>query len=131
VRNRHLGFRSNVKSTGRTGYRQKAPSRRGDNEGRRIGAKSERERDYIEAVAAYYKDFATRPEKDRQVSRAKAYEALAQRYPADDEAKIFFALYNAGTQTQADQSYAAYLKSAGILETQFKKYPDHQVLRIT
>ena len=94
-------------------------------EGRRIGAKSERERDYIEAVAAYYKDFATRPEKDRQVSRAKAYEALAQRYPADDEAKIFFALYNAGTQTQADQSYAAYLKSAGILETQFKKYPDH------
>ena len=35
-------------------------------EGRRIGAKTERERDYIEAVAAYYKDFATRPERDRQ-----------------------------------------------------------------
>src|ERR1700682_587325 len=69
-------------------------------EGRRVGAKTERERDYIEAVAAYYKDFATRPEKERQASRAKAYEALAQRYPADDEAQIFFALYTAGTQTQ-------------------------------
>lgn len=94
-------------------------------EGRRIGAKTQRERDYIEAVAAYYKDFGSRPEKDRQASRAKAYDALAQRYPTDDEAQIFFALYTAGTQTQADQSYAAYLKAAAILEDQFKKYPDH------
>src|SRR5437660_11092744 len=94
-------------------------------EGRRIGAKTERERDYLEAVAAYYKDFAARPEKERQASRAKAYEALAQRYPTDDEAQIFFALYLAGTQTQADQTYAAYLKAAAILEDEFKKYPDH------
>ncbi len=94
-------------------------------EGRRIGAKTERERGYIEAVAAYYQDFATRPEKERQASRAKAYEALAQRYPTDDEAQIFFALYLAGTQTQADQTYAAYLKAAAILEGEFKKYPDH------
>jgi tetratricopeptide (TPR) repeat protein len=94
-------------------------------EGRRIGAKTERERAYIEAVAAYYQDFATRAEKERQASRAKAYEALAQRYPADDEAQIFFALYLAGTQTQADQTYAAYLKAAAILEAEFKKYPDH------
>jgi len=94
-------------------------------EGRRIGAKTSRERDYIEAVAAYYQDFATRPERERQASRAKAYEALAQRYPADDEAQIFSALYIAGTQTQADQTYAAYLKAAGILEDKFNKYPDH------
>ncbi|HEX7403345.1 MAG TPA: hypothetical protein VF287_04975 [Usitatibacter sp.] len=94
-------------------------------EGRRIGAKTERERDYIEAVAAYYKDFAARSEKQRQVSRAKAYEVLAQRYPADDEAQIFYALYLAGTQTQADQTYGTYLKAAAILEEEFKKYPDH------
>src|SRR5438552_16516371 len=94
-------------------------------EGRRIGAKTERERGYIEAVAAYYQDFATRPEKERQASRAKAYEALAQRYPTDDEAQIFYALYTAGTQTQADQTYAAYLKAAAILEDEFTKYPDH------
>src|SRR5437762_1084625 len=94
-------------------------------EGRRIGAKTERERAYIDAVAAYYQDFATRPEKERQASRAKAYEALAQRYPGVDEAQIFSALYTAGTQTQADQTYAAYLKAAAVLEAQFKKYPDH------
>lgn len=94
-------------------------------QGRRIGAKTQRERDYIEAVAAYYQDFATRPERERQTARARAYEALAQRYPADDEAQIFSALYIAGTQTQADQTYAAYLKAAAILEGEFKKYPDH------
>jgi tetratricopeptide (TPR) repeat protein len=94
-------------------------------EGRRIGAKTQRERDYIEAVAAYYKDYSSRPEKERQAARAQAYEALAARYPADDEAKIFSALYIAGTQAQSDQTYAAYLKAAAILEEQFRKYPDH------
>ena len=94
-------------------------------DGRRVGAKTQRERDYLEAAAAYYQDFATRPERERQVARAKAYEALAQRYPADDEAQIFSALYIAGTQTQADQTYAAYLKAAAVLDGQFKKYPNH------
>src|SRR5207245_4798021 len=94
-------------------------------EGRRIGAKTQREGDYIEAVAAYYQDWANRPERARQQSRAKAFEALAARYPGDDEAQIFYALYLAGTQSLADQSYVAYLKAADILEQQFAKHPDH------
>ena len=94
-------------------------------QGRRTGAKTQRERDYIEAVAAYYADFANRPERARQLSRAQAFDALAAKYPEDDEAQIFDALYVAGTQSQADQTYAAYLKAAAVLERQFTKYPDH------
>lgn len=94
-------------------------------QGRRVGAGTQRERDYIEAVAAYYADFANRPERARQASRAQAFEALAAKYPGDDEAQIFAALYTAGTQSQADQTYAAYLKAAAVLERQFVKYPDH------
>ena len=94
-------------------------------QGRRVGAKTQRERDYIEAVATYYADFATRPERARQASRAQAFEALAAKYADDDEAQIFAALYVAGTQSQADQTYAAYLKAAAVLEKQFVKYPDH------
>lgn len=94
-------------------------------QGRKIGAKTQRERDYIEAVAAYYEDWSNRGERARQVARAKAYEALAARYPQDDEAQIFSALYIAGTQLQSDQTYAAYLKAAAILDKQFVKYPDH------
>jgi tetratricopeptide (TPR) repeat protein len=93
--------------------------------GRQVGAKTQRERDYLEAVAAYYVDFANRPERARQLARAKAYEALAAKYPDDDEAQIFYALYLAGTQTPSDQSYSAWLKAAGILEKQFAKHPDH------
>ncbi len=93
--------------------------------GRKMGAKTQRERDYLEAVAAYYEDFANRPERARQLARAKAYEALAAKYPDDDEAQIFYAVYLAGTQLPSDQSYSAYLKAAGILEKQFAKHPDH------
>jgi tetratricopeptide (TPR) repeat protein len=93
--------------------------------GRQSGAKTERERDYLEAVAAYYEDFGNRTERQRQLARAQAYEALAAKYPKDDEAQIFYALYLAGTQLQSDQTYAAYLKAAAILEKQFAKHPNH------
>ena len=94
-------------------------------QGRKVGAKTQRERDYIESVAVYYDDWANRPERVRQQNRARAFEALAARYPDDDEAQIFSALYIAGTQSQADQTYAAYRKAAAILEKEFAKYPDH------
>lgn len=92
---------------------------------RAISAKTQRERDYIDAVAAYYEDWANRNERDRQLARAKAFETLATRYPDDDEAQIFYALYLAGTQSRNDQTYAVYLKAASILEKQFAKHPDH------
>src|SRR5437016_1675534 len=49
--------------------------------GRQMGAKTERERDYLEAVTAYYEDFANRPERARQPARATADEARAANYP--------------------------------------------------
>ena len=93
--------------------------------GRQMGAKTQRERDYLEAVAAYYENFSSRTERERQLARAKAYEALAAKYPDDDEAQIFYALYLSATQTASDQTYSAYLKAAAILEKQFAKHPDH------
>jgi hypothetical protein len=93
--------------------------------GRKMGAKTQRERDYLGAVAAYYEDFGKKTEGARQLARAKAYEALAGKYPDDDEAQIFYAVYLAATQLPSDQSYSAYRKAAGILEKQFVKHPNH------
>ncbi|HEY6185596.1 MAG TPA: hypothetical protein VIW67_25370, partial [Terriglobales bacterium] len=93
--------------------------------GRKMGAKTQRERDYLEAVAAYYENFVNRSERERQVARAKAYETLAAKYPNDDEAQIFYALYLAATQLASDQTYSAYRKAAEILEKQFVKHPNH------
>jgi hypothetical protein len=91
---------------------------------RAIGAKSERESGYIEAVAAYYNNFAERPHLARLRSMADAFEVLAQQYP-DDETQIFSAIYIVATQPPSDKTFARAMQGAAILEAQFQKHPDH------
>jgi tetratricopeptide (TPR) repeat protein len=93
--------------------------------GREMGARTQRERDYLEAVAAYFEDYANRNERQRALARSSAYEALAAKYPQDDEAQIFHALYLIAIQQASDQTYSSYLKAAAILEKQFTKTPNH------
>lgn len=93
--------------------------------GRAIAAKTQRERDYIEAIAAFYDRFAERPQAARIRSLADAFEALAVRYNDDDETQIFSALYLTSSQPLSDKTYARALKAAAILDAQFAKHPDH------
>jgi hypothetical protein len=93
--------------------------------GRAIGAKSQRERDYIEAIAAFYDRFLERPQAARMRSLSDAFEALAARYKDDDETQIFSALYLTASQPLSDKTYARALKAAAILDAQFAKHPDH------
>src|SRR5262249_5882907 len=93
--------------------------------GRLTGAKTERERFYIEAIAEYYDRFNDRPPGARMKSLADAFETVAQRFPEDDEAQIFYALYLTATQSPEDKTFSAALKAAQILELQFKNHPDH------
>jgi hypothetical protein len=92
--------------------------------GRQMKA-SQRDKDYLEAVAAYWDNYAARPERERALARSKAYESLAARYPKDDEAQIFNALYLIAIQLPSDQTYQHSLKAAAILEKQFGKHPNH------
>src|SRR5437763_12536286 len=91
---------------------------------RATGAKSERERGYIEAVAAYYDNFADRPHPIRMRSLSDAFEKLAKQHP-DDETQLFSAIYLIATQPPSDKTFARAMQGAGILEDQFKKHPDH------
>jgi tetratricopeptide (TPR) repeat protein len=93
--------------------------------GREIGAKTERERYYIEAVAEYYDRFGDRSHGTRMKLLADAFEIVAKRFSEDDEAQIFAAIYMTATQQPDDKTFAAALKSARILEAQFVKHPDH------
>src|SRR2546427_113301 len=86
-----------------------------------IGSKTERERLFIEAVAAYYDRFADRTHGQRIKSLADAFEIVAKRFPGDDEAQIFYAIYLTATQQPTDKKFTAALKAASILEEQFKK----------
>jgi tetratricopeptide (TPR) repeat protein len=93
--------------------------------GRAIGAKTQRERDYIEAIAAFYDRFSERPQAARMRSLSDAFEALAARYNDDDETQIFSALYLTASQPLSDKTYARALQAAAILDAQFVRHPDH------
>src|SRR6266404_4977483 len=56
--------------------------------GKSVGAKTQRERDYLDALGAMYADYDKIDHRTRLLAYAKAMEALAARYPKDDEAQI-------------------------------------------
>ena len=91
---------------------------------RAIGAKTERERGYIEAIATYYDRFAERPHPARLRALADAFETLAKQHP-DDETQIFSAIYLVSSQPPTDKTFARALQGAAILEAQFRKHPQH------
>lgn len=89
------------------------------------GAKSQRERDYVAALAAFFKDWETADHRTRALAFEKAMEGLAVKYPTDDEAQILYALLLNVTALPTDKTFASQRKAAAILEPLFKKYPKH------
>ena len=92
---------------------------------RTIGAKTERERDYIEALSAYYRDHDKVPVNKRLLAYTQATEELTKRYPDDFEAQVFYALNLQATAPKNDTQYKNQLKSAAILEKLLTKNPEH------
>ncbi|MGY4474487.1 tetratricopeptide repeat protein [Bradyrhizobium sp. USDA 3364] len=90
-----------------------------------VGVKSQRERDYIDALAVMYADHEKVDHRTRVVAYANAMEGLAQRYPNDDEAQIHYALALNTSASPSDKTYANQLKGAAILEPIFKRQPQH------
>lgn len=91
----------------------------------RVGAKSERERDYIAAYTAYFNDWETTEHRARAVALEKSMERLAAKYPTDHEAQILYALVLNVTALPTDKTFANQRKAAAILEPLFKKHPQH------
>jgi len=92
---------------------------------REISAKSQRERDWIEALSAYYRDHDKIPVNARLVAYNNAMEQLTQRYPDDYEAQVFYALTLQASASPADTTYANQIKSAAILEKLYDQNPQH------
>jgi tetratricopeptide (TPR) repeat protein len=92
---------------------------------RAIGAKTPRERDWIEAISAYYRDHDKVPVNTRLAAYNKAMEQLTQRYPDDYEAWVFYALTLQASASKTDVTYATQIKSAAILEKLYVQNPKH------
>jgi len=90
-----------------------------------LGAKTQRERDYIDALALLYSDYDKLTYQQRAQKYLLAMESLAQRYRDDDEAQIAYALALSVTAPPDDKTYSYQLKGAAILEPIFKRQPHH------
>ena len=93
--------------------------------GKAIGAKTPREREFIEALGAFYTDYDKIDHRTRVQAYLKAMAAVAQHYPQDDEAQIYYALALDVAASPADKTYSNQLKAAAILEDIFKRQPQH------
>ncbi len=89
------------------------------------GARTPRERDYIAAIEAFYRDSAIVDHRTRALAYLGAMERLSQRYSDDREAAIFYALALNATALPTDKTYANQLKAAAILEKVFVEQPQH------
>ena len=89
------------------------------------GVKTQRERDYIDALLVFYADHDKIPHGARVQAYLKAMEALTARYPDDDEAQVEYAITLNVAASPNDKSYANQLKGAALLEPIFQRQPRH------
>src|SRR6516164_4024503 len=89
------------------------------------GPKTEREKDYIAAIAAFYRDSDKLDHRSRAVAYEKAMEQVYLRYPDDREAAVFYALALDTTASPTDKTYANQKKAAEILNRVWKEQPNH------
>lgn len=92
---------------------------------KRAGAKTERERAYIEAVGEFYRDSKIRSHGERAAAYATAMETIAKRFREDKEATIFYALALRATASPTDKTYSVQKKAGALLEPIFKEQPNH------
>jgi tetratricopeptide (TPR) repeat protein len=94
-------------------------------EARSVPVKTDRERAWLDAIRAYFRNHDSVPLPDRLTAYNTEMAALAARYPNDTEAQVFYALTLQASASKTDLTYANQLKSAAILEKVFAENPRH------
>ncbi|MCK5467927.1 MAG: hypothetical protein KAI99_05455 [Cyclobacteriaceae bacterium] len=85
----------------------------------------EREKDYLDAISVYYKDYDVLDKHERELNYEKKMEAIYIKYKDDKEAAIFYALALRAAADPTDKSYVKQKKSGEILESLFVEQPNH------
>src|SRR5882757_6793680 len=86
---------------------------------------SPREKQFIAAAAAYYKDSDHVAPQVRANAYAEAMGAASRSNPKDTEAQVFFALSLIATAPLEDGTHANQKRAAALLEPVFRDQPDH------
>jgi len=92
---------------------------------RAAGARTPREREFVAAAEAFFKDGDKTDHRPRALAYGRAMDEMAQRYPQDVEVLAFYALSLQATADPKDKTYASQKRSAEIAEKIFAAEPDH------
>jgi hypothetical protein len=92
---------------------------------RTIGAKTQRERDYIAAAERLFADFEKVDQRTRLLAYRDAMAVVAAQYADDPEASAFYAVALIASNDPTDRTYANLLKAGAILERLAPAQPDH------
>ncbi len=92
---------------------------------RSITGNTGRERDYIGAISAFYENYDKTDHRTRALAYEKSMQEVAQRYPNDREASVFYALALLATASPTDKTYSNQRKAGEILEGIFAEQPSH------
>src|SRR3954447_6566924 len=92
---------------------------------RAAGAKTPQERDWIEALSAYFRDHDKAAVDARLAAYNAAMERMAQSYPDAYEVQAYYALTLQASAPKDDLTYANQLKSAALLEKLLEQNPQH------
>jgi hypothetical protein len=93
--------------------------------GEELGVPSERERLYIAAIGAFYRDTDKLDHRARSLAYEHAMEQLYLRFPEDGEGAVFYALALNATALPSDKTFANQRKAAAILEKVHAEQPNH------
>jgi len=90
-----------------------------------IGTTSERERQFIHALALLYEDAATVPYRTRALNYEQSMSKLASANRTDTEAQVFYALALLANASPADKTHAKQKQAADLLEPLDRTNPQH------
>jgi len=88
-------------------------------------ARTPRERDYIAAAAAFYRDDPHEEYEQRARDYSEAMKKVYERHPEDHEAAVFYALSLLASAPEHDPTLANRRSAIAILTPLFEKEPDH------
>ena len=92
---------------------------------RGVDAKTERERMWLDAARAYFRNSDTVSVERRLTAYNDAMRSIAERFPDDFEAQVYYALTLQSSAPKSDTTYANQLKSAAMLEKLYAANPQH------
>jgi tetratricopeptide (TPR) repeat protein len=84
-----------------------------------------REQDYIRALSVFYSHTGTLDHPQRSSAYAKAMQGVAERYPQDREAQVFYALALLSSAPENDPQHANERAAVAILNKLIEEEPEH------